>query len=304
MFAKTQEYSSTDYGRSLLYLLHLLLSKEISRLSVTLCCYYGCRDLEGVLRCIKKNGESLRILELSRSSLLRMDPFLFRNVLSSATHLNTLIVKNICSDAMLKLMGTHCENLQHLDIANSKQVSDLGIEYLVCQFQIREKEPPQHNILSRSSSQNSSVNKIDPKVGTQMYHDRVSIMMAPPVQSRITIREDFSNRSGFGIWRNFKEKVFGTCLGLNADHEINRDLPDNDDVLVEVTQVLQPVCSTLALFDITGTSVTSHGLQCLLRKVTKVKSLGEYTISDNFLRSLCVVSSLHMDKFSITVKSP
>ncbi len=52
---------------------------------VTLCCYYGCRDLESVLRCIKKNGASLEHLELSRSSLLRMDPLLFRNVLTSAT---------------------------------------------------------------------------------------------------------------------------------------------------------------------------------------------------------------------------
>ena len=115
------------------------MSKEITRLSVTLCCYYGCRDLDGVLRCIKKNGESLQHLELTRSSLLRMDPFLFRNVLSSATNLTILIVKNICSDAMLKLMGTHCLNLQQLDISNSKQVSDQGIEYLVCQFQIRDR---------------------------------------------------------------------------------------------------------------------------------------------------------------------
>ena len=141
LFNRTQEYSvdCLDYGRSLLYLLHLLMSKEITRLSVSLCCYYGCRDLDGVLRCIKKNGESLQHLELSRSSLLRMDPFLFRNVLSSATQLTILIVKNICSDAMLKLMGTHCQHLQQLDISNSKQVSDQGIEYLVCQFQIRDR---------------------------------------------------------------------------------------------------------------------------------------------------------------------
>ena len=50
---------------------------------------------------------------------------------------------------------------------------------------------------------------------------------------------------------------------------------------------------------ISGTSVTSHGLQCLLRKLNKVRSLGEYTISDSFLRSLCVVSSLNMDKFTL-----
>jgi hypothetical protein len=91
---------------------------------VTLCCYYGCRDMDGVLRCIKKNGSSLEHLELSRSSLLRMDPLLFRNVLTSANRLTSLVVRNICSDAMLKLIGTHCHSLQYLDIANSKQVRE------------------------------------------------------------------------------------------------------------------------------------------------------------------------------------
>ncbi len=113
LFTKSQQLNANgnmdcfDYGRSVLYLLHLLLSKEIKRLSVTLCCYYGCRDLEGVLRCIKKNGSSLEHLELSRTSLLRMDPLLFRNVLTAASSLTSLVVKNICSDAMLKLIGTH-----------------------------------------------------------------------------------------------------------------------------------------------------------------------------------------------------
>ena len=46
------------------------------------------------------------------------------------------------------------------------------------------------------------------------------------------------------------------------------------------------------------TSVTCTGLLCILRKLGKVQSLGEYNISDGFLRSLCVVSSLHMDKFT------
>ena len=44
-----------DYGRSVLYLLYLLLSKEVKTLKVTLCCYYGCRDLEGVLRFVTFN---------------------------------------------------------------------------------------------------------------------------------------------------------------------------------------------------------------------------------------------------------
>jgi hypothetical protein len=64
-----------------------------------------------------RNGASLEYLELTRSSLLRMDPLLFRNVLTSASRLHSLVVKNICSDAMLKLIGTHCHGLQYLDIS-------------------------------------------------------------------------------------------------------------------------------------------------------------------------------------------
>lgn len=61
-------------------------------------------------------------LELSRSSLLRMDPLRFRNVVSAARSLSTLVVRNICSDAMLKLIGANCNSLQVLVVANSKQV--------------------------------------------------------------------------------------------------------------------------------------------------------------------------------------
>ena len=43
-----------DYGRTVLYLLYLMLCKEVKRLKVALCCYYGCRDMEGELRCIKR----------------------------------------------------------------------------------------------------------------------------------------------------------------------------------------------------------------------------------------------------------
>ena len=79
-----------------------------------------------MLQCIKKNGASLEHLELSRSSLLRMDPLRFRNVLSATARLQTLVVKNICSDAMLKLIGAHCNSLQFLVVANSKQVGDFS----------------------------------------------------------------------------------------------------------------------------------------------------------------------------------
>ena len=49
--------------------------------------------------------------------------FRFRNVVCAASRLTTLVVRNICSDAMLKLIGAHCNILQYLVVANSKQVS-------------------------------------------------------------------------------------------------------------------------------------------------------------------------------------
>ena len=51
----------------------------------------------------------------------------FRNVLSAASRLQTLVVRNICSDAMLKLIGAHCNSLQYLVVANSKQVSKSSV---------------------------------------------------------------------------------------------------------------------------------------------------------------------------------
>ena len=45
-----------DYGKSVLHLLYLLLSPDVKRLKVTLCCYYGCRDLDRSLEMKDKNS--------------------------------------------------------------------------------------------------------------------------------------------------------------------------------------------------------------------------------------------------------
>ena len=66
----------------------------------------------------------------------------------------------------------------------------------------------------------------------------------------------------------------------------------NDVFLIIHFQVLHPICSTLRVFDIADTSVTNYGLLTILRKMPQLHSLGEFCISDNFLRSLCVVTSL------------
>ena len=188
-----------DYGKSVLHLLYLLLSPDVRRLKVTLCCYYGCRDLESVLQCIKKNGQSLEHLELSRSSLLRMDPLRFRNVLSSASRLTSLVARNICSDAMLKLIGAHCVHLQYLVVANSKQVTDIGVESLCCQVTILDKR--------------------------EEGDEGDSIKMVPQL-NRMTAVEDFSGQDSGGLggcvegglggcalpaWRSFRHSL-GNCL--------------------------------------------------------------------------------------------
>ena len=126
------------------------------------------------------------------------------------------------------------------------------------------------------------------------FYGNSKVIMTPAAEelTNITVREDYSNQNKASLWKRF-QRALTSCV-------VPHDTMAENNVLVEVTQVMQPVCSTLTLLDIAGTSVTSHGLQCLLRKLNKVKSLGEYTISDNFLRSLCVVSSLNMDQFSVT----
>lgn len=53
------------------------------------------------------------------------------------------------------------------------------------------------------------------------------------------------------------------------------------------------------MFDITDTSVTNSGLLLLLKKLSKLQSLGEYCISEHFLKSLCVVSSMKIDTFGL-----
>lgn len=321
LYAKSQPSSGGvdcfDYGRSVLYLLHLLLSKEIRRLKVTLCCYYGCRDLEGVLRCIKKNGSSLEHLELSRTSLLRMDQLLFRNVLTAASSLTSLVVKNICSDAMLKLIGTHCYLLQYLDISCSKQVSDVGIESLCCQVQIRDKsdlstnnsEPTNSVFLASNGNNGSSM------VALHLVEQGSAVAAAH--HHRLTVQEDFGDSRDNSVgclryfsWKDLRQRLrhclcyhataggASGCAGGMGGQDRDGYGP-GDEILVEVKQVLQPLCATLCVFDIADTSVTNVGLLIILRKMTKVHSLGEYNVSENFLRSLCVVSSLRMDKFGL-----
>jgi len=279
-----------DYGKSVLHLLYLLLSPDVRKLKVTLCCYYGCRDLEKVLGCIKRNGVSLEYLELARTSLLRMDPLQFSNVLNSATRLSTLVVRNICSDAMLKLIGNHCSSLQVLIIANSKQVTDLGVESLCCRVSIKDKGQAEVDTGDRTDIDRGV------RIGERCGEPTVKLVQHP-----LLLHQEFSRSVdslgcvGFSTWRAFRNR-FQTCLKQGPTGSYGSG---THEVLLEVKQVLQPICLSLRTLDITDTSITNVGLHMLCRKVQNLNSLGEYSISDSFLRSLCVVSSLQMDKFPL-----
>lgn len=47
------------------------------------------------------------------------------------TNLKHLILKNIASDTILKVIGTSCSQLEVLDISHSHQVTDNGIKNLL-----------------------------------------------------------------------------------------------------------------------------------------------------------------------------
>jgi hypothetical protein len=51
--------------------------------------------------------------------------------------------------------------------------------------------------------------------------------------------------------------------------------------------------------DLTDTCITNGGLLTLLKKVPNLRSVGEFTISDGFLRSMQCVRSLQMDRFCL-----
>lgn len=49
------------------------------------------------------------------------------------------------------------------------------------------------------------------------------------------------------------------------------------------------------MLDLTDTSVTNSGLLLILKRLTQLTSLGEYNISDNFLRSLTATKIFRLE---------
>ncbi|XP_014489454.1 PREDICTED: uncharacterized protein LOC106752338 [Dinoponera quadriceps] len=124
---------------AILFLLCLLLDRDIKRLKVQLCCYYGCSYQTSLLELLASEGTGLESLHLFRYSLLRMDCNLLRTALSSMRNLTILTLRNIASDAMLRVIGKTCPKLVILDVACSREVTDAGLKQLLLQVEFRDK---------------------------------------------------------------------------------------------------------------------------------------------------------------------
>ncbi|XP_051161058.1 uncharacterized protein LOC127281406 [Leptopilina boulardi] len=128
-------------GPAPLYLHALLLGHDIKRIKVNLCCYYGCSHQTSLLKLLATEGIGLESLELARSALLRLDCKLLRTSLVSMKNLQSLTLRNIASDAVLQVIGKACPKLVILDVACSRQVSDMGLKQLLLQVEFRDKIP-------------------------------------------------------------------------------------------------------------------------------------------------------------------
>ena len=150
------------------------------------------------------------------------------------------------------------------------QVTDIGVESLCCQVTILDKR-------DELDLMDDSV-KVLPQLARLNLED--------PEMTRTE-----TSRSGCAAFLRLQNWLKNTGHGSSSNN--------GGAVLVEVKQVLHPICSSLRHLDITDTSITNTGLQQLCKKIHSLQSLGEYSISDSFLRSLCVVSSMKIHKYPL-----
>ncbi|XP_076756707.1 uncharacterized protein LOC143426875 [Xylocopa sonorina] len=141
LYGPASDGSTLISGPAPLYLLALLLGHDIKQLKVNLCCYYGCSHQTSLLKLLATEGIGLESLELARAALLRLDCKLLRSALLNMKNLMSLTLRNIASDAVLQVVGKACPKLVHLDVACSRQVTDVGLKQLLLQVELRDKVP-------------------------------------------------------------------------------------------------------------------------------------------------------------------
>ncbi|XP_016840644.1 uncharacterized protein LOC107981049 [Nasonia vitripennis] len=149
LYGPSTDGSTLISGPAPLYLLALLLGHDIKRLKVNLCCYYGCSHQTSLLKLLATEGVGLESLELARSALLRLDCKLLRSALLNMKNLQRLTLRNIASDAVLQVVGKACPKLIILDVACSRQVTDVGLKQLLLHVEFRDRIP---NPASQESS--------------------------------------------------------------------------------------------------------------------------------------------------------
>ncbi len=69
---QSPDSAASTTGAAPLYLLVLLLAKDIKKIRIELCCYYGCSHQTALLKFLANEGKGLQSLELARSTLLRL----------------------------------------------------------------------------------------------------------------------------------------------------------------------------------------------------------------------------------------
>lgn len=122
-----------------IYVLDLLLNNDVKQLKIKLCCYYGCSHQTSLLKLLALEGIGLKSLDLSRSSLLSLDCELLHSALLNMKNLSNLSLRNIANDAVLGVIGKSCPRLVILDVACSKQVTNVGLRQLLFQKELRTK---------------------------------------------------------------------------------------------------------------------------------------------------------------------
>lgn len=146
LYGPSADGSTLISGPAPLYLLALLLGPDIKKLKVNLCCYYGCSHQTSLLKLLATEGTGLRSLELARSALLRLDCRLLKSALLTMKNLVSLTLRNIANDAALQVIGRSCSKLQVLDVACSRQVTDVGLrQLLLIQIEIRDRLDQGHH---------------------------------------------------------------------------------------------------------------------------------------------------------------
>lgn len=72
---QSSDNAGSTTGAAPLYLLVLLLAKDIKKIRIELCCYYGCSHQTALLKFLANEGRGLQSLELARSTLLRLGKY-------------------------------------------------------------------------------------------------------------------------------------------------------------------------------------------------------------------------------------